>query len=920
MSNNSNLFILSTVILVGACLYIPVDVYSVNSFNVGSHESRPSGVTFSNDGGKMFIVGFENNAVYEYSLSTPFSISSPTLVRSFDTNLSNSVILSDIIFSNNGSKMFALDLSGNTIYEYSLSIPFNVTSSTLNVSFLPSTTDSSPTGIRFSNDGEKMFVVGFGSNAVYEYSLLVPFNVTSSTFFNSTSINSQTTNTQGIAFSSNGTKMFILGSDTSTVYEYTLSTPFSVSSRTFISSISVLQENKFLTGIAFSNDGEKMFITGNPDTVYEYALPGPFDLVDTDPPTFTAQSNSPTQTTVTINEALNGTLRFTDWRFDGNVPTAVSGFSDGNTLSDVRLLVFTHDTTNDQTLDVAYTGNSLTDRSSNGLTTATVTATDGIIIPSIISITSNATTPGPLKIGDAITFTLTSGSTETGATVTGTYNSQSLVWSTANNGTTYTATYTVTEGESDQTTSLQITGVTITSSGNSTSLPFNGAFIAKTIDANSPKFSSAQTLSTSQIAITLNENVIYSAAVPTDFLLGGVINGTIGSIVSVSNNIITLSVTGATISDTSSLVITYVRTSGSFDDVARNSLQGFTRIVLNTLDTTAPIIMLEGDNPQTVELDEGYTELNATTNDGSPVTINNAEFTNAVGTYTIYYDSIDASNNAAIQINRTVNVVDNTPPGFSSAVLNEGTGIFTIMFNKTINVSVINSTGFSIRDSNASTDAVTLSSSELITAANGTTISFNMTLADRQSVIAFTTSILDIDDGAVQDIYANQFVAATDNPITTILDIIPPVISLLGDNPQTIVQGTGYTELNATTNDGSPVTINAAEFVDIVGIYSIYYSSADASGNAVQIVRTVIVVNATTPTHTSCTVSSSGDWIINDSCTLDSSAIAQGNVIVQNNSILSIPSGVTLDIDFTAFSLTVQFGSGVLIKSGGTIT
>jgi hypothetical protein len=69
-----------------------------------------------------------------------------------------------------------------------------------------------------------------------------------------------------------------------------------------------------------------------------------------------------------------------------------------------------------------------------------------------------------------------------------------------------------------------------------------------------------------------------------------------------------------------------------------------------------------------------------------------------------------------------------------------------------------------------------------------------------------------------------------------------------------------------------------------------------------------------------CIPSISGDWIITSNCVLSENTSITGNVIVQNNSILEIPNGVTLDIDFANFNLTVKSGSGVLIKSGGTIT
>lgn len=69
-----------------------------------------------------------------------------------------------------------------------------------------------------------------------------------------------------------------------------------------------------------------------------------------------------------------------------------------------------------------------------------------------------------------------------------------------------------------------------------------------------------------------------------------------------------------------------------------------------------------------------------------------------------------------------------------------------------------------------------------------------------------------------------------------------------------------------------------------------------------------------------CSPPQSGDWTINFDCILPENFTASGNVIVENNSQLTIPSGITLDIDFINNNLTVKFGSGVLIKSGGKIT
>ena len=69
-----------------------------------------------------------------------------------------------------------------------------------------------------------------------------------------------------------------------------------------------------------------------------------------------------------------------------------------------------------------------------------------------------------------------------------------------------------------------------------------------------------------------------------------------------------------------------------------------------------------------------------------------------------------------------------------------------------------------------------------------------------------------------------------------------------------------------------------------------------------------------------CQIPSIGNWVISSSCILSVNAPAPANIIVQNGAVLTILNGATLDVDFANFNLTVESGSGVLIKDGGTIT
>ena len=85
-------------------------------------------------------------------------------------------------------------------------------------------------------------------------------------------------------------------------------------------------------------------------------------------------------------------------------------------------------------------------------------------------------------------------------------------------------------------------------------------------------------------------------------------------------------------------------------------------------------------------------------------------------------------------------------------------------------------------------------------------------------------------------------------------DITPPVITLNGANPMTIIQGNTYTEPGATAVDDvdGTVSITTSGSVDTstIGTYTITYSAEDSAGNTVSETRTVNVVRESIPDET----------------------------------------------------------------------
>ena len=261
----------------------------VDATSIRPQENAPTDIAFSNDGTKMFVMGTVGDDVNEYTLSTPFDASTLTFVDATSIRPQENAP-TDMVFSNDGTKMFVIGTVGDDVNEYTLSTPFDVSTLTFVDATSILSQDGQPRGMAFSNDGTKMFVLGNAGDDVNEYALSTPFDASTLTFVDATSISSQVVKPQGIAFSNDGTKMFVLDNAGDDVNEYALSTPFDASTLTFVDATSISSEETFPTGMVFLNDGTKMFIIGIiGDDVNEYDLSSVYPITVTrTPPIFVA--------------------------------------------------------------------------------------------------------------------------------------------------------------------------------------------------------------------------------------------------------------------------------------------------------------------------------------------------------------------------------------------------------------------------------------------------------------------------------------------------------------------------------------------------------------------------------------------------------------------------------------------------------
>ena len=260
----------------------------VGATPISDQERNPTDIAFSKDGTRMFVIGVNGGDVNEYELSTPFDASTRRFIGNATPISEQEDQPQGMAFSSDGTRMFVVGETSAAVNEYALSTPFDAST----LYFVNATSIQPqvflPTGMAFSSDGTRMFVIGNSGDDVNEYELSVPFNASTMSFVNATSISEQENQPQGIAFSNDGTRMFVIGFSGDDVNEYALPSPFDTSTIIFIDATSISEQEDFPTGIAFSNDGAKMFVIGfSGRDVNEYALSSVYPVTVTrTPPTF----------------------------------------------------------------------------------------------------------------------------------------------------------------------------------------------------------------------------------------------------------------------------------------------------------------------------------------------------------------------------------------------------------------------------------------------------------------------------------------------------------------------------------------------------------------------------------------------------------------------------------------------------------
>jgi sugar lactone lactonase YvrE len=275
--------------------------YDSKSFSVTGQESAPSGLSFKDDGTKFYIVGGLNDTIYQYSCSTAWDVSTASYDgKSFGVAAQESSP-NALFFKPDGTTFYIVGLSNDAVYQYSCSTAWDISTGSFDNKFCRVLFEASPQGLSFKSDGTKLYVIGSTTSRVYEFNLSTSWDVsTNNTAGGGFFIGGQEANASDVQFKDDGTKFYIVGTTNRIIYQYSCPTAWDVSTASYDSkSFSVGGQDTAPTGLFFKTDGTKFYIVGaTNDTVYQYSCSTAWDIstasYDSKSFSVTAQDSAPT--------------------------------------------------------------------------------------------------------------------------------------------------------------------------------------------------------------------------------------------------------------------------------------------------------------------------------------------------------------------------------------------------------------------------------------------------------------------------------------------------------------------------------------------------------------------------------------------------------------------------------------------------
>jgi len=142
--------------------------FAISDQGIPNTESTPTACAYDNTGGNFYVIGTTVRRVYQYTLSTPYVVSTSTAVYSKQYITAEDTSPQGLSFNYTGSRMYILGATNDNVYEYRLSTPWDVSTAVYYDKYFIGIQNGSMLGL-YLNTTATNYVFMAGSAAIYRY-------------------------------------------------------------------------------------------------------------------------------------------------------------------------------------------------------------------------------------------------------------------------------------------------------------------------------------------------------------------------------------------------------------------------------------------------------------------------------------------------------------------------------------------------------------------------------------------------------------------------------------------------------------------------------------------------------------------------------------------------------------------------------
>lgn len=255
-------------------IYVDMITPTANTFSVAAQSTSPAGTALSPDGTVMFLVDRSTATIYQYDLSTPFVITSASYSGNSLNVSSQDSDPYDIAVITNGTRVYIAGNTNNDIFQYNMTVGWDLsTASYSGNSKSVDTETATPLAVEMTPDGTKLVVGNVVNTSIHEYTLSTPYELNTA---GTATARGGFIQCYAMNFSYDGGKIYFLTALAGRTFrEYQLSSPYDLSSPTFVGEISLSTEDSEPRGFAVDRTRGLMLMAGDTGNAIVEYITGP---------------------------------------------------------------------------------------------------------------------------------------------------------------------------------------------------------------------------------------------------------------------------------------------------------------------------------------------------------------------------------------------------------------------------------------------------------------------------------------------------------------------------------------------------------------------------------------------------------------------------------------------------------------------